>query len=165
MRRWGRDEDRLGTLACSPSPLPLRRHMWVYQGRSHPSTRELHQMPGLGREEWLGLHAETSWEETGTRWAVQKKPGSPVNDKANRSDDNHTDRPLSPQVCFSSRWKPRGGKKELEEPLFLCPWWLISMYALKTERSTMVSKSQPWVQGLWQLYGVSEDELRKWKDI
>lgn len=58
---------------CSPPPVPLRWHMGVPRDTDIPSTPELQQMPALGREEWLGLHMEISWEETGTRWVVQKK--------------------------------------------------------------------------------------------
>lgn len=131
---WGTEGDRWGTLACSPSPVPLRWHVWASQGHSRPSTKELHHTPGLGREEGLGLHAETSWEEKGTRWALQKKPGSPLNDKDNHSDGGHTDRSLTPRVHFSSRWKPRGGKEEVGEALLLHPWWLLSRPALKAEK-------------------------------
>lgn len=89
------------------------------RGTDIPSTRELQQMPGLGGEEQLERHMETSWEETGTRRAVQKKPESLLND--NRGDDGCTERSSAPWVCFSSRWRSRGGREELEEALLLHP--------------------------------------------
>lgn len=43
-----RHADGLGTLACSPSPVPLKWHMWAFQEHSYPCTNQPQQMSGIG---------------------------------------------------------------------------------------------------------------------
>lgn len=109
---WSRDADRSGTPVCILSPVPLRWHTWASQEHSHPSTNNLHLMPSLGREEQLGLDAETSWEEMGTRWGCIKNF---LNYKDNCSDGDYTDRPPTPRVHFSQA-KQRKGEAGIRSP-------------------------------------------------